>query len=235
MLVSHRYKFVLFPDPLNACPWIGPALQPWLDQTVASGNQPGAGLPLFRGMSPQEARLAFDRMGYDFSAYTRIAVIRNPYAKMAQLYYRITTSDPVWRMRHHMGIEPPDFGRWLRSTRADGRGAGYHGSARWRRFGAWSAKAWCGDCITHTVRSSHAADDLMPIFADMGLVPAFGHREVHELGRQRLARLYDHDSVKLICDRYGFDLAICRTAPPVRKVIPIRPGAMTTPHYRSVA
>ncbi len=210
MLVSHRYKFILFPDPLNACPWVGSALRPWLDQTVVTDRVSGGDFSLFQGMSPAEARLAFEMRGLPFEDYTRIAILRNPYAKMAQLYYKIALTDPLWRMRQHVGMELPHFGRWLRTTRSNGYGAGYRGSPRWRRFGAWASQNWCGDHITHTVRADNAAAELTAIFGEIGISPAFGDRSIHEPGGGHLARLYDFDSWAFVRDRYSTDLALYR-------------------------
>ena len=219
MLVSHRYKFVLFSDPLGTCSWISGALQPWLDHPVTSVQRKGTETLLFQDMSPAEAALAFDKLGLDFQSYTRIAIIRNPYAKMAQLYYRIAITDPVWRGRLHLGLELPRFNRWLRSTRTNGQGAGYRMGQRWRRFGAWSADSWCKDHITHRVRAGDAAKELMPIFSGIGLSPAFGYRSIHELGRQRLARLYDQASCDLIRARYSSDLALYQSDLPKLRLI----------------
>lgn len=235
MLVSHRYKFVLFPDPLGSCPWIARALHPWLDQPIASDRSKSAETTLFNDMSPAEAELSFDMMGIPFHEYTRIAIIRNPYAKMAQLYYRISITDPAWRMRQHVGLELPQFGRWLRSTRTNGVGAGYRTSARWRKFGAWSAEAWCGDQITHTVRANNAADELAPIFAEIGISPAFGDRNIHELGGRRLARLYNAETNELIRERYQSDLRLYRDEPAQLRLVSNRPARQVLPRYRSVA
>ncbi|MEJ6403163.1 hypothetical protein [Yoonia sp. 2307UL14-13] len=233
--MSHRYQFVLFPDPLNACPWVGPALRPWLDQPVASSRNGNAGIPFFHGMSPAEARLAFDVQGLNFGDYTRIAIIRNPYAKMAQLYYRIAMTDPLWRMRDHVGIDIPRFGRWLRMTRPDGLGAGYRGSARWRRFGAWSAEHWCGPHVTHTVRADAAAEELTTVFDKIGISPAFGDRTVHEPTGQRLARLYDSESWALIRQRYRHDLLRYRMQDCQRPLRSLPVVDDTVIPYRSVA
>ncbi len=235
MLVSHRYKFVLFPDPLGTCSWISHALQPWLDQPIPSNRRNCSKTLLHRDMSPAEAAQAFDRMDFAFEDYTRIAVIRNPYAKMAQLYYRLAIADPVWRARLHLGFEPPRFNRWLRGTRVNGTGAGYRGSRGWRRFGAWSADAWCGDQITHMVRASNAAEELTPIFNGLGISPAFGHRTCHDLGRQRLARLYDKASCDLVRERYAADLALYQRDAPELRLIDGGKLPMDKQRYRFVA
>jgi hypothetical protein len=208
MLVSHGYQFIVFEDPLGACPWLGRTLQPWLDQPILPDRARIAETPFFNGMTPGEAELAFDKHGLVYRNYARIAIIRDPFAKMAQLYYRIAMTDPVWRMRQHLGLELPRFSNWLYQTRNCGNGAGYRYSARWRKFGAWSADAWCGDRITHTVRANHAVTDLNAVFNELGIAPAFGDRQVHELGVQRLSRLYDTETKAIIRERYQSDLAI---------------------------
>ena len=235
MLVSHRHKFILFQDPLGTCPWMERVLQPWLDQPVASKPDKSSALTLSNGMSPTEAERAFDKMGLPFREYTRIAMIRNPYAKMAQLYYRICVTDPVWRLRHHVGLELPEFGRWLRSTKTKGVGAGYPTSASWRKYGAWSAETWCSNRITHTVRVNHAVEDLKPIFAGIGLAPAFGNRECHELGDLRLTRLYNAESSALIRDRYASDLRLYQEDPVQLRPATKRPAQQWQPSYQSVA
>ncbi len=235
MLVSHRNKFIVFEDPLGACPWIARSLQPWLDQPIMSDIAQVAETPFFNGMSPGEAELAFDMQGLVFRDYTRIAIVRNPYAKMAQLYYRIAMTDPVWRMRQHLGLSLPRFGTWLRQTRNSGRGAGYLNGTRWRKFGAWSADAWCGDAITHTVRASHAVADLNRIFEGLGIAPAFGHRRVHELGVQRLSRLYDNKSNMLIRQRYQSDLKLLKSETTHLHLVPTRPSRPALLPYKSVA
>ena len=235
MLVSHRYQFILFPDPLNACPWVGQALRPWLDQATLSDRNQVADFPLFNDMSPAEARLAFEMRGLPFEDYTRIAIVRNPYAKMAQLYYKIALTDPLWRMRQHVGIELPHFGRWLRTTRINGLGAGHRGSPRWRRFGAWSSQHWCADHTTHTVRADNAAAELTAIFRDIGISPAFGDRSLHEPGGGHLAQLYDSASWAFVRQRYKSDLAIYRMQdrPAPLRTLPANQPTGTS--YRSVA
>jgi hypothetical protein len=235
MLVSHGYKFIVFEDPLGACPWLGRTLQPWLDQPILGDHGRIAETPFFNGMTPGEAELAFDMHGLVFRNYARIAIMRDPFAKMAQLYYRVAMTDSVWRMRQHLGLELPRFSNWLRQTRNNGNGAGHRYSARWRKFGAWSADAWCGDSITHTVRANHAVADLNAVFKELGIAPAFGDRQVHELGAQRLSRLYDLESNALIRDRYQSDLAIQHRESFNMHNVPAVTARPALQYYKSVA
>ena len=207
MLVSHRHKFVLFPDPLGSCPWINRALEPWLDQPIASKSGSVSGSSFFQGMSPPEAELAFDLEGYAFRNYARIAIIRNPYAKMVQLYDRISTTDKIWRMRRGLGANQPDFARWLAMTRPNGAGAAPLGGPKWRRFGAWSAENWCGDQISHVVRAEHAEQELRPVFDSLGIAPAIGGRALDAIElRKPVSSRYSVAASDLIMNRYAWDM-----------------------------
>ena len=213
MLISRRCRFVLFPDPMGSCHWMRRALEPWLDQPVAKAKGDSARTFFFRGMSPAEAELAFDMTGHAFRSYTRIAIVQNPYRKMAQLYDRIAATDRVWRTRHRLGLPDPNFGRWLHHTRADGTGAGYPHGPRWRRFGAWSADAWCDSRISHIVRADTAKDELDHFFRQIGISPAFACR-ASDQGVSQLADMsrYNATSTELIRTRYKSDLRLFHTA-----------------------
>lgn len=207
MFVSHRHRFIVFTDPLGACPWLASTLEPWLDQAIAPDINHSADTFLFSGMSPKEAELAFDTMGFAFRRYTRIAIVRNPVFKLSELYDRIAATDRIWQLRRRLGAPDPDFSRWLYSVRPDGMGAGHRSSPRWRRFGAWSGKAWCGDYVTHTVRAECAKYDLTKVFSEIGLSPVFSamanDASKHLPRRDR----YDHAAQSVLQDRYAWDIA----------------------------
>ena len=208
LFVSHRHQFILFPDPLGACPWINRALEPWLDEKVAMKPGTSAGAPFFAGMSPAEAELAFDIHGYTFRNYTRVAVIRNPKAKMVQLYDRIYATTPVGRMRRSLGASAPNFDRWLAMTRPYGTGAAPFGGPRWRKFGAWSAENWCGDHLAHVIRAEYAEEELTTLFRGLGISPAFGGRALDALKlRQPVGSRFSVEARALIKERYAWDLS----------------------------
>lgn len=207
MLISHGCRFVIFPDPLGSCHWIRPALEPWLDQSVAL-TKGGATSPFFfRDMSPAEVELAFDMTDRPFHNYTRIAIIQNPFRRMVQLYDRIAATDPIWRMRRNFGLPNPEFGRWLTQTRPNGHGAAYPHGPRWRRFGAWSAEAWCDERVNHVVRADTAHLDLTRILRQIGVSAAFASRASDQSAAVPTEMLrYDAASLSLIKSRYRSDL-----------------------------
>ncbi|WP_342077426.1 hypothetical protein [Yoonia sp. SS1-5] len=208
MLVSHSCRFIVFSEPLGACPWVAGALLPWLDQPVASDWRKSAGTNLFSGMSPVEAEIAFDLMGRDFADYTRIAIIQNPYARLTKLYDRIAQARHGWRLRRRIGLSNPDFHRWLRTLSNKPCRKRMGRRQCWQSIGAWSLDAWCADRVTHVVRAEFANAELGAIFGDMGFAPAFGdHAEQHQSLGTHLRR-YDAPSRDLVADRYAPDLAL---------------------------
>lgn len=220
MFVSHRCQFVVFNDPLKSCQWLQKSLSPWVDQSVAPAKRSSDKSLFFNGMSPAEAELAFDLSGLPFHNYTRIAVVQNPFRRMAQLYDRIASTDPLWRLRKRAGWAVPDFSTWLKNTRSDGIGAGSVLGPRWRKYGAWSADAWADGRITHFVRAETVADDLRAVFRQMGVAPILGdnHKE-EEMHRFAEMLRYDASTMEIIRQRYRSDLKLYhRPAPKLRLV-----------------
>lgn len=126
---------------------------------------------------------------------------------MVRLYEKIAATDPFWQARHSAGFGRPDFYRWLRSTRPDGSGAGGKHSAPWRRYGAWSARNWCGGYISHVIRQEAIEEDLTAVLSILGVAPAFDRSLLKPNVCNDWERYYDANSIALIHQRYGWDLA----------------------------
>jgi len=220
MLISHRCQFIIFTDPLKSCQWLQQTLSPWSDQPVAPAKKYSDKSLFFNGMSPAEAELAFDLSGLPFHNYTRIAVVQNPFRRMAQLYDRIKATDPLWRLRKRAGLDLPDFGAWLEKTRPDGNGAGFIAGPRWRKYGAWSADAWGDGRITNFVRAETVAEDLRGVFRQMGVAPVFGdNSEEQEMHRFAEMLRYDATTMEIIRDRYRSDLNLYQKPAPKLRLV----------------
>lgn len=164
--------------------------------------------------------MAFDLSGLPFHNYTRIAVIQNPFRRMAHLYDRIAATDPVWRLRKRAGWAVPDFGTWLENTKPDGNGAGFAVGPRWRKYGAWSAEAWADGRITHFVRAETVADDLRDVFRKMGVAPVFADkRDEQEMHRFAEMLRYDAMTMDIIRQRYSSDLKLYHKPAPVLRLV----------------
>ncbi|MEM8537363.1 MAG: hypothetical protein AAGF56_05820 [Pseudomonadota bacterium] len=209
MLISHRHRFVVFPDPLDVCPYIRRALDPWIDRSLRHLATGRAGLSTSTIMTPTEVARDFPAGEGRFDDYTRIAILQDPYQRMAQLYHMICHSDRYWQLRQDWRFGVPSFDRWLAATRPFGRGAGHILSPRWRRHGAWAAEPWCAGHVTHVARAEAAADDLSQIFRLRDIAPSFSCRDSDQTGvAVPDKRIYTQGSVALIEARYAVDLRL---------------------------
>jgi len=204
MIISHARKFIVFGDPLGAGDEVEAILNPFGDVEV--GTRP-RNSPFFHGMTPTEAEWAFDAAGFAFQSYLRIAIIENPFSRLARLYDRIAQTDTVWQLRHLTGIGPPSFASWLKSVHIDGLGAGHRNSPRWRQQGAWSSKIWESGRITHRIRAEAAEEDLQPVLCALGIAPGTMVTSHDSLAREAWLQRYDQKSTELVTRRYAWDLA----------------------------
>ena len=199
MIISRARQFMLFPDPLAVATPIVQALQPWSDTATSD--------LFFDAMTPIEAEWAYDAADLAFYGYLRIAVTEHPFTRLARLYDRIAQTDTMWQLRHMTGIGLPDFNQWLRTTSADGHGAGGRSSPRWRQHGAWSARHWESGRISHNVRLESIEDDLAPVLNDLGIAHAFENLTPAFVERDAWLDRYDQASVDFMKTQYAWDLA----------------------------
>jgi hypothetical protein len=156
-------------------------------------------------MPPEEAAWEFEARGIPFDSYTRVTCVRNPYTRLVSLYRMIGAVDGVWRLRRQTGLGQPAFGTWLRQTRPDGRGGGGRAHQRWRRFGTWSAQAWCAGRVNHVLRLEHLEEELPAVLAALGIAPSELPR-INARSEVDVASWYDAPLVALVAERYAHDL-----------------------------
>lgn len=201
MIVSHERRFVFFPDPLGASAHVARALAPWADD-FPTLNRSGC-LP--RDISPTEAEWHFDTNQLAFRSYLRVAVVEHPFARISRLFDRIRSEDRIWRLREMAGLPPPSFDHWLARIKPNGNGAAGRRGPRWRQFGAWSAKHWQGDAISHPVRLEALETDLGPVLSQLGIAPAFGNLVQAEPPDWR--ERFSLRACQIMQQRYGWDMA----------------------------
>ena len=207
MIVSHTRRFVFFPDPLDGSPVLSRGFLPFGDTEVSGFANRHGHLPFACGMSPHEAEWTFDGLGLAYRSYLRIAVVQNPFVRMVRLYNRIAAADPVWLRQFRTGFGGHDFFSWLSATRPNGVGAGGRHSPPWRRYGAWSARHWCGDYISHVIRQEAIEEDLTGVLSILGIAPAFDRDFKRSTTCPDWESYYDDRSISLMNDRYGWDIA----------------------------
>lgn len=218
MIICHSRKFIFFSNPKTGSETLRAMLDPWSEVPIVAWNQRLPERPFYPHMSPVEAEWAFDSLGWDFSAYTRITTVRNPYPRLVSLYRMICEVDGLWQLRRSTGLGLPGFAGWLRGTRPDGRGGGGRRHQRWRKFGTWSAQHWCADRITHTIRLEHLEQDLEPVMTALGISPG-SIPHLNRRGNVTLSDWYDPRLTALVAKRYAWDLAQYGYDPPMAQQV----------------
>ncbi len=200
MIVSHDKRFIFFPDPLGAGSQVARALLPWADDaTFVPTHDPDSGF-----FTPTEAEWSFDAAGHAFRSYLRIGVVEHPFSRLVRLYDRITQEDMIWKLRAAAGLPRPQMTAWLTGIRPNGRGAAGRRRARWRQFGAWSAKDWMAGRVDHPIRLEHLDEDLTPALSQLGIAPSLGHDNYR--APENWQDRFDAEATRIMVRRYGWDL-----------------------------
>ncbi len=211
MLISHRCRFILFTAPLVTCDWVARAFAPWEDQRVTGTRRPWNRQGFHQGMTPAQAKRAFDRLGHPFADYTRIALIQNPFRRMVHLYDRMTLTDPIWRLRQAAGFPIPGFTEWVQHTVT-----GNDPTSLARQ----SATQWAEGQICHFVRAEYAAQDLRPVVQSMGVTPLLpppDHSPAVHKFREMLR--YDQATIDIIRREFADDLQLYHSATPHLRLV----------------
>jgi hypothetical protein len=205
MIICHSRRFILFSNPKTGSESLRHLFANWSEEEVVPYRHRTDPHQFYPHMPPAEAAAAFAQKGLNFGDYERVTMVRNPFDRLVSLYRMIAEVDGLWRLRRGFGLGQQSFPNWLASTRPDGRGGGGREHQRWRRFGTWSAEAWCAGKITHVVRLEHLAQDLAPVLTALDLAPgAMPH--VNARPPIRLEDYYDPHSIALVRRRYASDL-----------------------------
>lgn len=206
MIVNHSLRFVFFVNPMTGSGRLWRALLPLAEEEVAVFRARSGPEDLYRAMPPAEARRALATRGIDLGSYRSLTLVRDPFARLPDVYRRIAATDPAWRRRRDAGLGDPPFCDWVRTTSPRGRGAGGRAHEVWRRFGTWSAAVWSGGVVDHVLPVEHLDDTLPPLLSLLGLPPVdLPPSATPPPGDWRTS--YDAETAALVARRYRADLA----------------------------
>jgi hypothetical protein len=208
MIISHQCHFVVFFDPLSSHQWLQLALSPWADQHVSSTGRATQKTPFYIGMTPTEAKAEFARQGLDFDKYRRIAIVQNPYRRLAALYDRIRSSDPLWRLKSLTGVQTPDFRSWLVEGQYTSKGLLSRLLPGWRRQAAMSTEEWAAGLIDNFVRAEFAGVDLPAAMRQLDVVPVVNFAAYQPQHRFAEMLRYDRETMGVISGRFANDLRL---------------------------
>lgn len=212
MIVSHSRRFIVFSFPKTGSESLRALLAEYGEEPVRPWRTRSRLYPFYPHMPPVEAARVFRARGWDFGAYRRITVVRNPYPRLVSLYRMIAEVDGLWQLRRRAGLPVPSFATWLAGTRPDGRGGGGRPHQRWRRYGAWSAQSWIHDAagrvlVTDVLRLENLTAELPPLLDSLRLPRPGSLPTVNARPRTRWQDWYGPAEAALVARRYAWDIA----------------------------
>ncbi len=220
MIVCHSRRLIVFSFPKTGSETLRAVFAPLAEEPVRPWRQTSRLYPFYPHMSPLEARMLFRRRGWDFDGYRRVTCVRNPYPRLVSLYRMIRQVDGLWHLRARLGLPVPGFRDWLRASRPDGRGGGGRRHQRWRRYGTWSAHAWChapdgAPLVTDILRLDHLDSDLPPLMSALGMEPPAVFPVLNRRPGPDWRLWYDADTTALVARRYAWELAKFHSIGPI--------------------
>ncbi|MEM1111198.1 MAG: sulfotransferase family 2 domain-containing protein [Pseudomonadota bacterium] len=205
MRISHKHRFVFFALPKAGSSSVRQLLEPWADLHAPKNFfHRSEENPFYPHITPKEAKPLFLARGWDFDAYRKFALTRNPWDRAVSLYRHVKQADPT----------TPEFKQWLRTTEARGRGGGGGPWERWRQYGAWSATYFLSDrndecLVDHTIRLEDIESELLPYLRSLGISVAEDCSVPHANTRghgEDYRPWYDQESAGWISRRYRDDI-----------------------------
>jgi hypothetical protein len=111
MRISHRYKFIYYSIPKTGSESVRQLLDPLSDVKIVAYSQITSKQPFYSHMRPVEVNRVFKTLNYDISKYFSFATVRNPWKRMASLFYMI--------QRNQRYFWNGSFKDWLKSIDSD--------------------------------------------------------------------------------------------------------------------
>ena len=219
MRISHRHRFVFFASPKTG----SRSVRKLLDASAEIHGRPAeeltADFPFYNHMRPVELRDVFASRGWDFDAYFKFVMVRNPWSRLVSLYEmrafreggqlsRLRT-----RAKRHQG-----FRAWVRTVDPEGRttvGPGLEKGVI--RFGALSYVRFAGDengrlLVDEVIKLEEIESRLPPVLERLGVpvptrIPRAGrgryrsdYRDYYDdVTRELIGSLYEED-----IERFGY-------------------------------
>lgn len=95
MRISHKYKFVFLAYPRTGSTTVRAILDDYSDIKSVHISQTTKEFPFYDHILARELKPIFEKQGWDWFAYRRFCVVRNPYDRVVSLYhhYRRVNAD----------------------------------------------------------------------------------------------------------------------------------------------
>jgi hypothetical protein len=159
MRISHKNKFIFFSFPKTGSESVRLILDPFSDVRVVTYVERSLDNPFYSHMTPLEVLAVFEAKGWDFYSYSRILVVRNPWARLVSMYEMIYRN-PLKKYYR------PSFKKWLFSIDNKELGGGGKDSEKWKRYGTYSvdnfSSDFCGNRLVSDIIKLEEMQDKFP-------------------------------------------------------------------------
>ncbi|WP_422035947.1 sulfotransferase family 2 domain-containing protein [Reyranella sp.] len=86
MIISHRHRLIYFSIPKTGSEAVRRYLSPISEVEIVRFARRTPKKPFYSHMRPCEAQQTFAELGWEFGDYSKIATVRNPWARLASLF-----------------------------------------------------------------------------------------------------------------------------------------------------
>jgi hypothetical protein len=215
MRISHRHRFVFFASPKTG----SRSVRRLLDDSAEIHGRPAhevtADFPFYNHMRPVEVRDVFKARGWDFDAYFKFVMVRNPWSRLVSLYemFAFREGGLLSRLRRR-ATRYHGFRAWVRTLDPEGRKAVAPGSeTSVIRFGAFSYVRFAGDeqgqpLVDEVIKLEEIESRLPPVLERLGVpLPS----RFPQIGRGRYLgsyqAYYDAETREFVGALYAADIA----------------------------
>lgn len=207
MRISHKHKFIYYSIPKTASESVRFMLDSISDVKIVSYPQITAENPYYSHMRPCEVKRIFDAQQIDFDEYFSFATVRNPWKRMASLFYMARRyAGERWRVsfKEWLGsidpenlVSPPTNTKWYD-----------HGLLNYATFlepgpGARPVNKIFRiedglEKIIDVIRKRRDLDDWSPKILDLNVRP--------NAASSSYAELYDDDCIEIVRTLFSSDI-----------------------------
>ncbi|MCF8069993.1 MAG: sulfotransferase family protein [Desulfobacterales bacterium] len=223
MRFSHKYKFIFFANPKSGSTTVRQLLNPYSDISTLAKNEVTPENPFHAHMRPEEAKIEFEKKGWDYDAYFKFTTVRNPWARLVSLYEMIYTPtvrrkdrSVATKLKHKFDyLTRPTFKKWLFKVKPNGFGAGdkRRPRAMWRIHGSYSILAFIKDkddniLVDEVVKLEELSSRLPLVFEKINLPD----REKLLITKKNTGNYrsyveyYDDESIEYVLQNYKYDI-----------------------------
>ncbi len=213
MRISHQNRFVFFASPKTGSRSVRKLLDAYAEIHGRPADELTADFPFYNHMRPVELRDVFEARGWDFDAYFKFVMVRNPWSRLVSLYemFAFREGGQLSRLRRR-ATRHQGFRAWLRTLDPGGREAKPGSEKSVIRVGALSYVRFTGDedgrpLVDEVIKLEEIESRLPPVLERLGVsLP----QRVPQTGRGRYSgryrAYYDDETRDLVEALYREDI-----------------------------